>query len=134
MTPAEVAVARAALDRFRVGWATGSRRPFLELLAEGFCMRVPIGALRGRTVGREEAAHHFQALRLARVRLALGEPTTVAVGERSVLFELEVSGTLYDLPYRNRLAFAFDVEGERVTGLREYFGELDRSLLARALE
>jgi hypothetical protein len=56
------------------------------------------------------------------------------VGGSTVMFELQVTGTLYDLPYKNHLAFAFEVEGDRIRSLREYFGDLDRDIIAKALE
>jgi ketosteroid isomerase-like protein len=129
-----VTVALDAMERFRSGWASGSWKPFIELLSSDFEMRVPVGELRGRVVGREEAATHFQKLRLMRVRLTVGEPTRTTVGDGTVMFEVQVNGTLYGLPYRNNLAFAFDVRDGKVCGLREYFGDLDRDILAKALE
>jgi ketosteroid isomerase-like protein len=127
-------VARDAMDRFRSGWANGSWKPFIEMLSSDFQMRVPVGQLRGRVVGREEAAVHFQKLRLMRVRLTIEAPTRTTVGDGTVMFEVAVSGTLYGLPYRNHLAFAFDVRDGELCGLREYFGDLDRDILSKALD
>jgi ketosteroid isomerase-like protein len=121
------------LQRFREGWATGQWRPFLELLAPSFLQRVPIGPLRGREVGLEEARKHFRSLTLLGARLQLGEPFRVAASGSGATFELEVTGELYGLPYRNRLALSFDVADGRITGLREYFGDLDPAILAKGL-
>jgi ketosteroid isomerase-like protein len=126
-------LAREAMDRFRQGMATGSWKPFIELLAPDFTMRVPVGELRGHNAGREEAVQHFSKLRLMRVRLSLGEPTTETTDGRTTIFELEVTGTLYGRPYRNHLAFAFDVEGGKVRAMREYFGDLDSEIVSKAL-
>jgi ketosteroid isomerase-like protein len=129
-----LAIAREGLERFRAGWSAGRWKPFIELLSADFTMRVPIGELRGRVATRAEAAHHFQLLRLAGIRLAIGEPTRTAVGGGTVVYELEVSGSLYQRPYRNRLVLSLDVAGGRITALREYFGELDPEILREALK
>jgi ketosteroid isomerase-like protein len=133
MEPEILTTARDALGRFRAGWATGAWKPFIELLAPGFTMRVPIGELRGRVASRDEAVQHFHLLRLAGVRLVVGEPTRTALGDSTVTFELEVSGSLYQRPYRNRLALSLDVEGGKITSLREYFGDLDPDILREGL-
>ena len=126
--------AALAMRHYRAGWATGGWKPFIELLAPSFEQRVPIGELRGRVSKRDEAVHHLQALRLSGLRLELGEPFRVCAGDRTATFELEVSGSLYDLPYHNRIVISLDVEGGLVTAMREYFGELDPEILARALK
>ena len=123
-----------ALQRYRAGWSTGSWAPFVELLSPGFTLCAPIGDLRGRAATRAEVVSHFKAMRLLGVRLQLGEPLRVASSDRNVTFELEVTGALYGLPYRNTIAISLDVEAGLVTALREYFGELDREILARALK
>jgi ketosteroid isomerase-like protein len=135
MDPREEAlrVCLIGLQRFRDGWATGQWRPFLELLAPSFVQRVPIGPLRGRDVGLEEARRHFRSLTLLGARLQLAEPFRVAASEAGATFELEVSGELYGLPYQNRLALSFDVAEGRITRLREYFGDLDPAILAKGL-
>lgn len=121
------------LQRFREGWATGAWRPFLDLLAPCFVQRVPIGPLRGREVGLDEARKHFRSLTLLGARLTLGEPSRVAVSESGAVFELEVKGELYGLPYRNHLALSLDVRGGRITAMREYFGDLDPAVLEKGL-
>jgi ketosteroid isomerase-like protein len=126
-------IGRIGLQRFREGWATGAWRPFLELLAPSFVQRAPIGPLRGKDVGLDEARRHFRSLTLLGARLQLGEPFRVAASESGATFELEVTGELYGLPYRNRLALSFDVADGRITGLREYFGDLDPAILAKGL-
>jgi ketosteroid isomerase-like protein len=121
------------LQRFREGWATGAWRPFLDLLAPSFVQRVPIGPLRGKDAGLEEARRHFRSLTMLGARLHLGEPSRVSVSERGAVFELEVTGELYGLPYRNHLALSLDVADGRITGMREYFGDLDPDILAKGL-
>jgi ketosteroid isomerase-like protein len=121
------------LDRFRQGWATGAWRPFLDLLAPSFVQRVPIGPLRGKDVGLDEARKHFRSLTLLGARLHFGEPSRVSVSASGAVFELEVSGELYGLPYRNHLALSLDVEDGRITAMREYFGDLDPGILAKGL-
>jgi ketosteroid isomerase-like protein len=127
-------LARDAMEKFRHGMATGSWKPFIELLAPDFTMRVPVGELRGQDASREEAIQHFSKLRLMGVRLSLGEPTTATTDGRTTVFELEVTGTLYGRPYKNHLAFAFDVEGGKVRAMREYFGDLDTEIVSKALK
>ena len=129
-----LSVAQLALEGFRAGWATGSWSAFLALLAEDYTQRVPLGEVRGRELSKREAVRHYRAMTLLGVRLQLGEPFRTAASDTGATFELEVSGELYGLPYRNRLALSFDVAAGRITALREYFGELDKDLLERALK
>jgi hypothetical protein len=129
MNAEDLTIAHEALRTFREGMATGSWKPFIGLLAPSFTMQVPVGELRGRDATREDAIHHFAALRLGRVRLNLSEPSRTCVGDGTVTFELDVAGTLYGAPYANRLVLSFDVAGAQVTAMREYFGEISRPML-----
>jgi ketosteroid isomerase-like protein len=130
----DLAVAREAMRTFRDGMASGAWKPFIAMLAPGFTMRVPVGELRGRVATREEAIHHFAALRLGGVRMRLSEAERTCVGESTVTFEVSVEGMLYGAPYINRLVFSLDIEDGKVTALREYFGELNRRMLAELPE
>jgi hypothetical protein len=129
MDAEDLRIAHEALRTFREGMATGAWKPFIALLAPSFTMRVPVGELRGRDATRDEAIHHFGALRLGRVRLNLSDPGRTCVGDRTVTFELDVAGTLYGAPYANRLVLSFDVEAAQLTSMREYFGEINRHML-----
>jgi ketosteroid isomerase-like protein len=118
-------VGMQAWERFQNAWATGEWQPFLDMLTDDFTFWFPEGEFRGRFSGREGkervvawANFHRQAGN--RVRTV---PTHISVGENTIVFENE-SESIPAGSYQNWEAVAFEVRGEKISALREYWGNL----------
>lgn len=114
-----------AWNRFRKAWETGEWQPFLDMLTDDFTFWFPEGEFRGRYSGRQGkekvvawANYHRQERN--RVRTI---PTYVSVGENTVVFENE-SESIPPGTYKNWEAVVFEVREDKISGLREYWGNL----------
>lgn len=118
-------VGTQAWNRFQNAWETGEWQPFLDMLTDDFTFWFPQGEFRGRFSGRKGkervvAWANFHRKAGNRVRTV---PTHVSVGENTIIFENE-SESIPAGSYKNWEAVAFEVRGEKISALREYWGNL----------
>lgn len=118
-------VADKAWKRFQNAWATGEWQPFLDMLTDDFTFWFPEGEFRGRYSGRQGkekvvAWANYHRKERNRVRTI---PTHVSIGENTVVFENE-SESIPPGSYKNWEAVVFEVRGEKISALREYWGNL----------
>lgn len=127
MTDAITKTAQKAFDLFAKGWATGNFEPYIALLADEMTFWFPTGAHRGKfsgATGRQKMIAKCRDHEAAGDRLTLHSPQYVLSDGNSVMFEFESDGLYASEPYKGHNAIAFEVKDDKITGFREYFGDL----------
>ena len=120
-------VAHQAFTHFKHGLATGEWNFFLNMLSEDFSFWFPMGKFHGLNVGKPKAEAFFNYVNEVfspGLTLTLDSVTS---NETTVIFEFRDEGMMYKEPYKNRVAVAFDVRGDKICGYREYFGSDGKS-------
>ena len=120
-------VAHQAFEHFRHGLATGKWQLFLDMLSDDFSFWFPMGKFHGLNVGKQKAEAFFNYVTEVfnpGLTLTLDSVTS---NETTVVFEFRDQGMMYKEPYKNRVAVAFDVRGDKICGYREYFGSDGKS-------
>lgn len=116
-------VGRQAFEHFRHGLATGEWDNFLEMLTDDFTLVFPKGKFAGVHHGKDKASEFYGFVRKAYPEgLFITNVQTVAVGDKTVMFEFQDHGTLFGQPYEGRVVIALDVRDEKICAYREYFG------------
>lgn len=116
-----------AFQQFTHGLASGEWEPFLNLLTPDFAFWFPIGHYHGLNTGKDRAATFFQYVSdtfKPGLTITLDGITS---NETTVIFELRSEGLMRGEPYKNRIAIAFDVRGDKICGYREYLGSDGKS-------
>lgn len=124
---ATLEVAHKAFGYFTHGIATGDWNLFIEMLTDDFTLWFPIGPYQGLNVGKERAIAFFNYVSETcntRLEATLDRVTS---NETTVVFEFRDEGSLFNQPYKNRVAVSFDVRGDKICGYREYFGSDGKS-------
>ncbi len=119
-------VAIRAFKQWQSGWQTGNFTTFLSMTTDRFNFWFPAGQHRGQFSGAEGKARIVTKTREhgeAKDRLAL-KPYRITSNGNTVMFEFESVGTLNGKPYKGRNVISLDIEGNKVSGFREYFGDL----------
>ncbi|MEL6385679.1 MAG: nuclear transport factor 2 family protein [Cyanobacteria bacterium J06626_18] len=129
MVSSESAISAAlkAYNLFAQGWTTGDFNPYIELLADEMIFWFPMGRHRGKYEGAEGRQQMIAKCRdheAAGDRLNFSEPHYVLTDGNSVMFEFESEGLYGGKPYKGHNAIAFTIQGGKVSGFREYFGDL----------
>jgi hypothetical protein len=128
MSTSTFAIAQQAFEAFEQGWATGNFQPFLNSLTDEFIFWYPYGEYRGKFSGYEGKAMIVAKCRghsESGDRLIFSKPHHITSSSTTVMFEFECEGVLGGEPYEGRLAIALDVSGNKISGFREYFGDVD---------
>ncbi len=121
-------VAQKGFEHFTHGLASGDWNAFLDMLAEDFTFWFPMGKYYGLNVGKQRAQEFFQYVSEAfSPGLTVTSLDSVTSNETTVVFEFRDEGLLMGEPYKNRIAVAFDVRGDKICGYREYFGSDGKS-------
>ena len=121
-----IRVARDAFDAFARGLSTGEWDDWLGRLSDDFVFYFPSGRYAGRNEGRARAAEFFGYVRTVYPEGLFATLDGVTSNETTAVFEFRDQGLMRlpsgDRDYKNRVAVAFDVRGDEITGYREYFG------------
>jgi ketosteroid isomerase-like protein len=128
MSESTLKVAKHAFAAFTEGWTTGNFQPFLEMLTDEFTFWYPYGKYHGKFSGREGKAKMIAKCRdhhEAGDRLCLSPPHHITSSITTVIFEFECEGVISGEPYRGRIAIALDISNDKISGFREYFGDVD---------
>ncbi|WP_017654327.1 nuclear transport factor 2 family protein [Fortiea contorta] len=115
-------VAQQAFTHFQHGLATGAWQGFLDMLTEDFTFWFPLGKFHGWNQGKARAEEFFQYVSASFKNGLTLNLDRLTSNETTVIFEFRDEGTLLEKAYRNRVAVAFDVRGDKICGYREYFG------------
>jgi ketosteroid isomerase-like protein len=128
MSESTLKIAQQAFDAFAEGWGSSDFQPFLEMLTDEFTFWYPYGKYRGKFSGREGKAKiiakcrdHSEAVDC----LSFSLPHHITRSDTTVMFEFECEGIIGGESYRGRLAIALDVSNDKISGFREYFGDVD---------
>lgn len=120
--------AHQAFEAFAQGWKSGNFQPFLDMLADEVMFWYPYGKYRGKFDGREGKGRLVaKCLEHSKVgdRLTFQPPHHITQSDTTVMFEFECEGTIENEFYHGRIAIALDFQDDQITGLREYFGDVD---------
>jgi ketosteroid isomerase-like protein len=119
-------VAQRGFAAFQHGWETGDFAPYIALLADDFTFWFPAAKHRGKYAGREGREHmvakcHEHTEAGDRLTFSLN---CITSNDTTVMFEFDSKGTISGKPYQGRNAISLDVSGDRISGFREYFGDI----------
>lgn len=119
-------VGMRAFKNWQTGWQTGDFTPFLAMTTDNFLFQFPAGANRGVFTG---TAGKKRIIAKTRDHSAQGDRAIFTVfrtanSDKTVTFEFDSTGTIGGNPYKGRNAISFDVEKGKISGFREYFGDL----------
>lgn len=120
--------AQQAFEHFKQGLETGEWQAFLDMLTDDFTFWFPMGKFQGLNTGKERAKEFFEYVSEAfKPGLKLTSLDNITRNEKTVIFEFRDEGNLFGQPYKNRVAVAFDVRGDKICSYREYFGSDGKS-------
>ncbi len=121
-------VAQQAFEHFTQGLETGEWQALLDMLTDDFTFWFPMGKFQGLNTGKERAKEFFEYVSEAfKPGLKLTSLDNITSNEKTVIFEFRDEGNLFGQPYKNRVAVAFDVRGDKICSYREYFGSDGKS-------
>ncbi len=121
-------VAQQAFEHFTQGLETGEWQALLDMLTDDFTFWFPMGKFQGLNTGKERAKEFFEYVSEAfKPGLKLTSLDNITSNEKTVIFEFRDEGNLLGQPYKNRVAVAFDVRGDKICSYREYFGSDGKS-------
>ncbi|ACK73317.1 conserved hypothetical protein [Gloeothece citriformis PCC 7424] len=120
-SPEILETAHLAFKHFTEGLATGEWQAFLNMLTSDFTFWFPVGAFKGKNVGKEKAREffHFVTDKVFTEGLVL-TLERVTSSDTTVLFEARSEGKMFGFPYQNQVAISFDIRGDQVCAYREY--------------
>jgi ketosteroid isomerase-like protein len=119
-------VAMKAWDLFLAAWVTGEWQPFFDITTDDFQFYFPAGEFAGLHEGADGKRklvdwgnyHRNAGNRIRSVTL------NVTIGGNTVLFETAATSEPEGF-YRNYEAIVFEVRGEKISALREYWNVLN---------
>lgn len=119
-------VALRAFKHWQRGFQTGDFAPYLAMTADNFLFWFPAGKQRGQfsgAAGKMQMVAKARSHTEAKDRLNL-KPYRITTSNNTVVFEFDAEGTINGKPYKGRNIISLDIEGEKISGFREYFGDL----------
>lgn len=128
MEGTNIKTARQAFDYLAQGWATGNFQPFIEMLTEDVVFWLPIGKQRDTDFTYEDKQQLITRLKTRTVtgdRLLFSPPDRITSNATTVTLEFATQGTIRQQPFQGRNIISFDITGEKISGIREYFGDID---------
>jgi ketosteroid isomerase-like protein len=128
MSESPLKIAKQVFAAFTEGWMNGNFQPFLEMLTDEFTFWYPYGKYRGKFSGQEGKAQvtaKFHDHSEAGDRLRFTSPHHITSSDTTVMFEFECEGVIDGEDYRGRIAIALDIDNDKISGFREYFGDVD---------
>ncbi len=121
-------IAQQAFDYLAQGWATGDFQPYIDMLSDQVRFWVPVGKQRSTSFGyesKEQMSARLWRHKETGDRLILSPPDHVTSNDTTVTFEFESQGTIANQPFKGRNAISFDIKDGKISGVREYFGDID---------
>lgn len=128
MEGTNIKIAQQAFDYLAQGWATGDFQPFIDMLTNDVVFWLPVGKQRDTALtyeDRQQLIARFKARSAAGDRLIFSSPDRITSNETTVTFEFAVQGTIRQQPFQGRNSISFDITGDKISGIREYFGDID---------
>ncbi len=121
-------IAQQAFEHLAQGWSTGNFQPYIDLLSDEVKYWVPVGKQRNTSFGyesKEQMSSRLWRRKEKGDRLTFSPPDHVTSNDITVTFEFESQGTIRNQPFKGRNAISFDVKGDKISDVREYFGDID---------
>ena len=117
-----------AWSRFRQGWSSGNWQPFLDITSEDCQFWFPQGEFAGLHEGRDgkQVLEEWTKFHADNNNLIESYAEIITVGGKNFVVESTAEG-MPGSPaesYRNYEAIVFRIEGDKVTGIREYWNVL----------
>lgn len=120
-------IGKKAFKKFTHGLETGEWEAFLEMLTDDFTFWFPTGQYHGLNQGKEKAREFFIFVSEAFSEGLFVTLDNIVSNEKTVIFEFRDEGLFRGVPYKNRVAIAFDVRGDKICAYREYYGSDGKS-------
>ncbi|WP_017653305.1 nuclear transport factor 2 family protein [Fortiea contorta] len=120
--------AQQAFEYYAQGWATANFQLFMEMLTDDVVFWLPVGKQRNKTFeyeGKQQIMARLQARSSRGDRLVLSSPDQVTSNAVTVTFEFTSQGTVRNQPFQGRNLISFDIKDDKISGIREYFGDID---------
>lgn len=124
---ATIKTAQQAFAHLAKGWATGDFQSYIDMLSDDVTFSLPIGKQRNQPfayAGKQQIIARLQARTQTGDRLTLSSPDHVTSNNTTVTFEFESQGTINNQPFKGRNAISFDVKGDKISAVQEYFGDI----------
>ncbi len=118
-----------AFAAFQQGAQTADWASYFALMSEDYCFWYPLpGPYLGKNEGKARAVTYFTEASKA-IRSTFKAPYRRAFGVGAggaswAVFECEVEGAIEGVAFTNRVAVSFDAVAGRLTGHREYIGDV----------
>lgn len=125
-----LATEKVAFKLWSKGWDTGDFDGYIGMLSDDFTFSYPMGDHRGLYRGKEGKMHMIEKCRehtAANHRLTF-IITNITSNSKGVVFEFDAAGKFGEYPYKGRNAIAFDITGDKISGFREYLGDIDPAM------
>lgn len=116
-----------AFEKFTHGLKTKQWKPFLDMITDDFTFWFPTGKYHGLNQGKQQAAAFFDYVSQVFEQGLSVELENIASNEKTVIFEFRDEGLLRGVPYKNRVAIAFDIRDDKICAYREYYGSDGKS-------
>lgn len=123
-------VANRAFGFLKKGFSDGDFEPYFAMLSEDYTFCLPLEPARGEHRGVEKAREYYRMSKDTGSWLNLHDPFSVTGNDKTVIFEFEVNGVIEGKDFRNRIAIALDVRGDKISGFREYLGDVAPDFIA----
>ncbi len=120
-------VGKKAFDKFTNGLETGEWDAFLEMVTDDFTFWFTTGQYHGLNQGKDKAREFFAFVSEAFSEGLLVTLDNIVSNEKTVIFEFRDEGLIRGVPYKNRVAIAFDIQGDKISAYREYYGSDGKS-------
>ncbi len=114
----ELHPAMTAMNHWILGAATGDWSRLIGMLDPAVTFHVPVDGFAGVRHGTADAIRFFEWV-AATVRADL-VVHSVLMGESGVAFEVQVTGTMHEEPFTQRLCLVFEMRDGLVHNFREY--------------
>ena len=114
--------AELAFQTFSHGLASGDWSAFLGQLSDDFAFWFPAGPFKGWNHGRDQATEFFSMVSKVFPDGLTLTIQRVTANPSTVVFEVRSEGLMMGHPYENQAAIAFDIQGDKICGYREYLG------------
>ncbi|MFN6569346.1 nuclear transport factor 2 family protein [Dendronalium sp. ChiSLP03b] len=128
METTTINTAQQAFDYLARGWATGNFQPYIDMLSDDVSFWLPVGTQRDQSFsseGKEQIIARLRARQAAGDRLIFSPPDRITSNDTTITFEFESQGTIRNQPFRGRNAISFDVKNDKISSIREYFGDIN---------
>ncbi|MGK7956332.1 MAG: nuclear transport factor 2 family protein [Crocosphaera sp.] len=120
-------VGKKAFGKFTHGLETGEWDGFLEMVTDDFTFWFPTGQYHGLNQGKDKAREFFAFVSEAFSEGLFVTLDNIVSNEKTVIFEFKDEGLIRGVPYKNRVAIAFDIQGDKISAYREYYGSDGKS-------